>query len=325
MTKDYAQKRQVLRPKRRGGNDYVAFRKPLGVARAAAYESNSRAPWGWTISGFVVGLAIIGIIYIKFFYHSNTHSNTGHPSIASNKDITKTAKSTNKTQNIAQAEQNQEKSKNKPKKAASPTNKEQEPDNRFDFYTLLPAMEVVVPDLASNSEHQSQQQHAKPQEIIKEAPVVATAPVPAPVPTPAPEPKAVAPVEIKPEIKPEPKPAPVAEIKPAPKPEIKPEIKAEPKPEIKPEAKPKSESAPIKTGAFLVQAGSFKLQNQAQSYLKILTNHGINGKIEEVMIKNNQKWYRVYAGPFENINLAEQTKNRMKRELQIDGIISKSH
>jgi len=93
---------------------------------------------------------------------------------------------------------------------------------------------------------------------------------------------------------PEPKPEP----KPQPKPEVKPEVKAETaKQEAKPEQKQK----------WMVQCGSFRATDQAESVRAQLAFEGIESRITA-----GGGWNRVMLGPYSSRAAADKTLARLK-------------
>jgi cell division protein FtsN len=107
--------------------------------------------------------------------------------------------------------------------------------------------------------------------------------------------------------KPQPKPQPVTqppvqvkhpEPKPQPKPEAKPEVAQEAaKPETKPESKQK----------WMVQCGSFRATDQAESVRARLAFEGIESRITA-----GGGWNRVVLGPYSSRAAADKTLSRLK-------------
>jgi hypothetical protein len=117
MTKDYASR---ISPKKRYSN--------IG-SKIKANPKNPVAGWVWLVTGLLIGLFIAGLVIIKVQNQPSSFVNSSNKSTQEhNKAYTATATTTpNKT------------------KDKEPATKER----KFDFYTLLPNMEVDVPDIAT--------------------------------------------------------------------------------------------------------------------------------------------------------------------------------
>ncbi|OJT36121.1 cell division protein FtsN [Serratia plymuthica] len=114
-------------------------------------------------------------------------------------------------------------------------------------------------------------------------------------PKPKPQPVTPPPVQVK---QPEPKPQPKPEAKPETKPETKPEVKQETaKQETKPEQKQK----------WMVQCGSFRATDQAESVRARLAFEGIESRITA-----GGGWNRVVLGPYSSRATADKTLSRLK-------------
>ncbi|HGM5808699.1 TPA: cell division protein FtsN [Serratia marcescens] len=139
-------------------------------------------------------------------------------------------------------------------------------------------------------QQQMQQQPVQQQQQVSQPPRnpfsngATTAPV---QPHPQPKPTAQQPVQVK---QPEPKPQP----KPEPKPEVKQETA---KQETKPESKQK----------WMVQCGSFRATDQAESVRARLAFEGIESRITA-----GGGWNRVVLGPYSSRAAADKTLSRLK-------------
>jgi cell division protein FtsN len=68
-----------------------------------------------------------------------------------------------------------------------------------------------------------------------------------------------------------------------------------PKESLRPEAKaPAAQGSP---GRYLIQVGSFKDRREAEQQRSMLALLGVESRVEQVTIDNNQTWYRVRIGP----------------------------
>jgi cell division protein FtsN len=162
----------------------------------------------------------------------------------------------------------------------------------------------------SNSRQQQMQQQQMQQQVQQQQQVAqprnpfnngaTTAPVqqhqPAAQPKPAaPKPVTPPPVQVK---QPEPKPQP--------KPEAKPEVKQEAKPEAKQETA-KQETKPESKQKWMVQCGSFRAADQAESVRARLAFEGIESRITA-----GGGWNRVVLGPYSSRATADKTLSRLK-------------
>jgi hypothetical protein len=77
----------------------------------------------------------------------------------------------------------------------------------------------------------------------------------------------------------------------------------------KPEVKPETTEAPD-TGTYVIQVGSFKEYDDADSAKAALALRGIGAKIHRVVINGQDVWYRVHVGPF--VDLATTQAMRAK-------------
>jgi cell division protein FtsN len=153
---------------------------------------------------------------------------------------------------------------------------------------------------AARSRQQQMQQQQIQQQQVQQPPVTqprnpfnngaTTVPVQQPTqpkPQPKPQPVTQPPVQVK---HPEPKPQP--------KPETKPEVTQETaKPETKPESKQK----------WMVQCGSFRATDQAESVRARLAFEGIESRITA-----GGGWNRVVLGPYSSRAAADKTLSRLK-------------
>lgn len=107
-----------------------------------------------------------------------------------------------------------------------------------------------------------------------------------------------APVQQPAQPKPEPKPQTVT---PPPVQVKHPEPKPQPKPEVKPETKPESKQK------WMVQCGSFRATDQAESVRARLAFEGIESRITA-----GGGWNRVVLGPYSSRAAADKTLSRLK-------------
>jgi len=168
--------------------------------------------WIWMLCGLGMGLMVAGLVYLR----------SGLP--VQPKPQQKTA--------VVQKQSAEQNKRQEPEKTASPR-------PRFEFYTILPEMEVVVPDY----------------EIT------------------GPSHRGVRQVE--------------------------------------------------EQGTYVLQAGSFRSQEQADALRAQLTLLGLTASIETVTVGQNETWHRVRAGPYHDLEQLNDARVRL-REHHIDTILVKA-
>ncbi len=216
--------------------------------RAHGYRPRPQLPgWLWFIVGIGVGLSIAYAIYLK------------RDQIGGGEQVAQ-APSADASQ--APLEQ---------PGAATP---------RFDFYTILPDREIVVPDAESREPV-----------TIKEAREVKEEP-----PSTAP-PKSEVPEKVGKAEKTT-KPAAAAPAKPAATKSATPV------------------AAPAATGgkgSYVLQVGSFKRMEEADRLKAALALIGIEASIQVVQLKEGDNWHRVRVGPFDDMARVNETRTRLKQ------------
>ena len=139
--------------------------------------------------------------------------------------------------------------------SSTPDGKEPEPKGPvFDFYTLLPESEVVVPTTADETSPKSSSA-AAPKAVTKK---------------------------------------PVVEARP---------VKKEPRPTV-------SQSAPSGS-SFLLQAGSFRNEQDAERLRAQLGLAGFSAKLEAVTVRGGERWYRVQLGPFNSESAVTSARKQL--------------
>lgn len=66
-------------------------------------------------------------------------------------------------------------------------------------------------------------------------------------------------------------------------------------------------------GPYILQVGSFRRPEEADSMKAQLALLGIESQIQTVIIRDDNVWYRVRVGPYENIRDLAQVRNRLNR------------
>ncbi len=266
MTRDYAKRKRTDYPTK-------------SVSRTAKAnwhtETNSFfSPFAWLMLGIVFGLLIASIAYWKL----KTEDKQPESAIASN--AVQTHKKNAGNSGTA-----------KKGTKASEAEKKNE-TTRFDFYTLLPNMNVEVADTPaegamSNMAESTIKSHNQNEQTISEKKnpnVVAessklTPPVPA----------AVAPTT---------KPAVVASV-------------------------PVTTAETTNKEPFIIQVASFRKREQADALKAKLALSGFESKIQSIKIGSGETWYRLYLGPFNNRLAAEDTHQKLASEQKINGLVLK--
>lgn len=151
------------------------------------------------------------------------------------------------------------------------------PKPRFDFYTLLPESETLIPD---GEGQQGGQSSAQPQ--VSQQP--AQPPAPQPVATAQPAPAA---------------PAPAQPVQPV---AAKPVVAASAPEVAKPTAPapaPAVVEAPAANEELLLQAGAFRTRAEADRRKAEISFLGMGASIQSVQ-RGTETWHRVIVGPFGN-------------------------
>ncbi len=73
-------------------------------------------------------------------------------------------------------------------------------------------------------------------------------------------------------------------------------------------------------GTYLLQAGSFRSQSQADQLRARLALLGLETSIQLVNIDNKQSWHRVRVGPYRNLSDLNQARNMLNKN-GIDAIL----
>lgn len=173
--------------------------------------------------------------------------------------------------------------------------KEKKAAERFEFYTLLPGMEIQLPDLPAPKQQATLSQ-----------------PQPAPTTPQSQKPAEPVMVVVRPQTPPQiPSSAPIVTPKPIP-----------PKFAIRPPIPSSSvpNSAKGQVSRYIIQVGIFQNIQQADELKARLTLQGFTTRIQKVQMKTGQSWFRVTLGPFASESNALNQKNRLAQQ-QIRGIL----
>lgn len=265
MTKDYAKRKRTDYPTK-------------SVSRTAKTNWNAEtssffSPFAWLMLGIMFGLLIASAAYWKLKKEDKQQP------VASIIDTHKKSGASN----------------TKAKKDNTPSETEKKNETtRFDFYTLLPNMNVEVADTpAEGAMPDMNDLAAQPSNTNELAITENQKPALSTEAT-----KVTAPI-----------PASVATSTPTTKPAV---VSSSP-----------SVAADIGKGSFIIQVASFRKRDQADTLKAKLALSGFESKIQSIRIGSGETWYRLYLGPFNNRLAAENTQQKLESEQKINGLVLK--
>lgn len=76
------------------------------------------------------------------------------------------------------------------------------------------------------------------------------------------------------------------------------------------------------SGSYLIQAGSFAKQEEAEKMKALLAEAKVKAKMEKVLIENTA-WYRVKVGPYKSLTEAEQMRAYLRKN-KIDSVLQQT-
>jgi len=79
-------------------------------------------------------------------------------------------------------------------------------------------------------------------------------------------------------------------------------------------------ASPTSAGIYSIHFASYKTLAQAEMDLNRLRSQGYAAFVSEAEVSTSGKWYRVYAGKYENRKMAAQAASELKRKKEIDNI-----
>ncbi|MCC1495769.1 SPOR domain-containing protein [Alcanivorax sp. 1008] len=72
-----------------------------------------------------------------------------------------------------------------------------------------------------------------------------------------------------------------------------------------------TQAAASRQEQYLLQAGSFRRNNDADRRRGELILHGLSARVQPVSMDNGDTWYRVMVGPFDNANAAHRAQDKL--------------
>lgn len=115
----------------------------------------------------------------------------------------------------------------------------------------------------------------------------------------------------------------VPELEPEPEVKRKTALAAAPKVAQAPAPAPASTAQNNKSSNFIIQAGSFREPAQAEELKARLTLNGFEASIQTVKIEQQDLWYRVFLGPYEDKNQAILAQQKLESAQSINSLILK--
>jgi cell division protein FtsN len=83
---------------------------------------------------------------------------------------------------------------------------------------------------------------------------------------------------------------------------------------------PSTEGGPVqKPGAYILQAGSFRNQADADRVRALIAMQGVESKIQKVTV-DKDTWHRVRVGPITNLQKLEDTRSKL-RSAGVDALV----
>lgn len=237
-------------------------------------RSKSSSAWLWLIGGIALGLFITFLNYL----HEQTPT-VEQPVVSFDKPLPPPEKPKEQAASAAIG-------------ADTPA---PAPNNDFDFYTVLPKMEMPVPEATPAPTRPAPKASEKQPETVANAnEALSTGKETAKAEKS--EPKAKPKTQEKPKEK-------VAKTEKAPKP-------AKTAPPSKPAVVAKTERQKI--GAYLLQVGSFRNMREADGMKARLALLGVEARIQTVKLNSRDTLHRVRVGPYADYDKVSRLQSRLK-------------
>lgn len=234
--------------------------KPRARARNSGGNSRARRPrngprrWPWFVGGFVCGLLVAYVAYLREYSPETLQL------IASQSALRDEAS----------------------RKGAQPAEGNGKP--RFEFYTLLPEMEMAVPERELEAAAEREQRRAeaarreREQAAATAAPVSAQPPAATTAPAPADQPAESEPSKVAP--------------------------------------------APDQDSVYMLQVASFTHAEDADRLRARLTLMGLTTSVQTVSVDGTQTYFRVRVGPYADITRLNDARTRL-REHDLEPLVLK--
>lgn len=211
--------------------------------------------WMWLASGLFLGILSTAVLFI-FLNNNKGHQQTTTPKLSR-------AEKTNKNTT-------------KPHKATKKIASKKKPAQRFEFYQLLPGMEVPIPEKKT-----AQREPKRPSNInlppIKQEKTKVTKQAPKPIPKP------------------------------------KPKVAKKPNTPSKPRASGVKIQKRIAAAQYLIQVGTYRDKKQAHALKTRLASQRFSSHIQKVETESGT-WFRVTLGPFSTESAALRQKRRLEKQ-----------
>jgi cell division protein FtsN len=253
----------MIRQRRRGSYSHSKSKR----------QSSSSLTWVWILTGILIG--VVGVVGIYSFFDQTS---------------------------LKQYRVKANSQSNPPKALAEKSKKEKEVAQRFEFYTLLPGMEIQLPDKKQASNN-SASHHSKANQTSSK--------VAQPSSQTQPQSKSNVALTQKSSSQSFPSSASVSDSIPKQKANCSDGASA---------TASSSPSTVANSTLFIVQAGIFQGLTQADELKARLALQGFNTRIQKVQTQEGDTWFRVTLGPFTSEALALNQKKRLAQQ-KIQGIL----
>lgn len=292
----------------------MTYRRRSAPRRTRAAGTSSLA-WVWLFLGMIIGIA--GSFFSYSIYIKYLSDNKPHPQFKIQALRHTHSASSARASQAGYAAKNLSKEKSAKESSA-----------QYEFYTLLPGMEVQLPDIPEKSLPKTVQNvttHQQPQQLTTAAPHQIqrqTAP-PVQVATPAKMPMQVVVVPQTQAVQnPVTRPAVThaqahAQAQPHAHTQGQPHVQAQQPTAAQP---PVAVQQNLAAAQFIIQVGVYRELKKADVMKNRLVAQGFAPHIQKVQTQNRPGWFRVTLGPFPSEKIAQQHKKRLEKQ-KIRGIL----
>ena len=93
-----------------------------------------------------------------------------------------------------------------------------------------------------------------------------------------------------------------------------------------PSQEKKAEKLTLSKGdvSYTIQAGSFRLREQAEELKAKLAMNGFEASVQTHVVNHQETWYRVYVGPFHDKSLALASQQKLEQTQALHSLIIKN-